>query len=70
MRIYQITHACGMTLGKGTRDDGNDKQLSAVKPEVRARGKEDGQLVWLGFDVTAFAPATYQRRSLRRPCEI
>ena len=45
-------------------------QLSAVKPEVRARGKEDGQLVWLGFDVTAFAPATYQRRSLRRPCEI
>ena len=24
MRIYQITHACGMTLGKGTRDDGNE----------------------------------------------
>ncbi len=34
------------------------------------RGKEGGQLVLLGFDVTAFTPAAYQRRSLRRPCEI
>ena len=32
-------------------------------------GKDDGQLVRLGFDVTAFTPASYQRRSLRRPCE-
>ena len=26
-----------------------------------------GQLVVLGFDVTVFTPAPYQRRSLRRP---
>ena len=26
-----------------------------------------GQLVVLGFDVAAFTPAPYQRRSLRRP---
>ena len=26
-----------------------------------------GQLVGLGFDVTVFAPAPYQRRSLQRP---
>ena len=26
-----------------------------------------GLLVRLGFDVTVFAPASYQRRSLRRP---
>ena len=26
-----------------------------------------GQLVLLGFDVTAFTPAAYQRRSLQRP---
>ena len=26
-----------------------------------------GQLVPLGFDITAFAPVAYQRRSLRRP---
>ena len=26
-----------------------------------------GQLVRLGFDVTVFTPAAYQRRGLRRP---
>ena len=26
-----------------------------------------GQLVRLGFDVTVFTPASYQRRSLQRP---
>jgi len=26
-----------------------------------------GLLVMLGFDVTVFTPASYQRRSLRRP---
>ena len=26
-----------------------------------------GQLVLLGFDVTTFTPAAYQRRSLQRP---
>ena len=34
------------------------------------RGEDGGQLVLLGFDVAVFAPAAYQRRSLRRPCEI
>ena len=32
-----------------------------------ARAKAFGQLVALGFDVTVFTPAPYQRRSLRRP---
>ena len=26
-----------------------------------------GQLVLLGFDITAFTPTAYQRRSLQRP---
>ena len=30
-----------------------------------ARAKAFGQLVALGFDVTVFTPAPYQRRSLR-----
>ena len=29
--------------------------------------KSFGQLVLLGFDVTTFTPAAYQRRSLQRP---
>ena len=29
--------------------------------------KAFGQLVRLGFDVTVFTPAAYQRRGLRRP---
>ena len=32
-----------------------------------ADAKAYGQLVVLGFDVTVFTPAPYQRRSLRRP---
>ena len=32
-----------------------------------ATNKVFGQLVMLGFDVTVFTPASYQRRSLRRP---
>ena len=33
-----------------------------------SRGKKAfGQLVALGFDVTVFTPAPYQRRRLRRP---
>ena len=35
------------------------------RPKVCARrGKADGLLVWLGFDVTASTPATYQRHRL------
>ena len=29
-----------------------------------------GQLVWLGFDITVFTPATYQGRSLQPSYEI
>ena len=36
---------------------------------MRLSGKAGGQLVMLGFGVAAFAPASYQRRRLRRPCE-
>ena len=36
----------------------------------RRRDKDGGQLVQLGFDVAAFTPAAYLRRSLRRPGEI
>ena len=32
-------------------------------------GKADGLLVMLGFDVTTFTPASYQRHRLWRPCE-
>ena len=32
--------------------------------------KVNGQLVMLGFAVSSFTPASYQRRSLRRPWEI
>ena len=35
--------------------------------EKNLERKSIGQLVLLGFDVTAFTPATYQRRSLQRP---
>ena len=49
------------------------KKQAKCPPIFQRKGnnvKEHGQLVWLGFDVTAFTPATYQRRSLRRPCAI
>lgn len=40
------------------------------KVPASRQGKADGQLVLLGFEVASFTPAAYQRRSLRRPCEI
>ena len=59
-----------------------DTKTSAVSPlsyphhidtdgatERTARMKVFGQLVALGFDVTVFTPAPYQRRRLRRPSE-
>ena len=37
---------------------------------IEPQTEEDvGLLVLLGFDVAAFTPAAYRRRSLRRPCE-
>ena len=35
--------------------------------DVDRIAKVHGQLVLLGFDVTAFTPTAYQRRSLQRP---
>ena len=34
---------------------------------VAPLGESHGQLVPLGFDITAFTPAAYLRRSLQRP---
>ena len=41
-----------------------------LKEHASRHDKADGQLVLLGFDVTIFTPAAYQRRSLQRPYEI
>ena len=35
--------------------------------QVLLHKEKFGQLVLLGFDVTTFTPAAYQRRSLQRP---
>ena len=45
-----------------TRDD----KQTQNKPITRSK-KSFGQLVLLGYDVTTFTPAAYQRRSLQRP---
>ena len=42
-----------------------NKQKSSINLQILA--KVFGQLVLLGFDVTAFTPVAYQRRGLRRP---
>ncbi len=42
--------------------------LSCGKIEIK--NKAYGQLVLLGFDVTTFIPAAYQRRSLRQPLKV
>ena len=39
-------------------------------PPYEAGQEVNGQLVMLGYDIAAFTPASYQRRSLRRPWEI
>ena len=39
----------------------------ALLSQVFRLKEKFGQLVLLGFDVTAFTPAAYQRRSLQRP---
>ena len=41
--------------------------LETTTPDNMTQAKDLGQLVVLGFDVTVFTPAPYQRRSLRRP---
>ena len=41
--------------------------FETTTPDNMTQAKDFGQLVVLGFDVTVFTPAPYQRRSLRRP---
>ena len=56
-------------------DAGRNAQMTFLrhKPELQHTQLTDnndkvfGQLVRLGFDVTVFTPASYQRRSLQRP---
>ena len=43
------------------------RSLNVYIQSVQSRKKVDGQLVMLGFDVSIFTPASYQRRSLQRP---
>ena len=38
--------------------------LNVYIQPVQSRKKVDGQLVMLGFDVTTFTPASYQRHRL------
>ena len=43
------------------------RKNAANTPESIASKEALGQLVVLGFDVTVFTPAPYQRRRLQRP---
>ena len=40
------------------------RSLNVYIQYVQSRKKVDGQLVMLGFDVTTFTPASYQRHRL------
>ncbi len=40
------------------------RSLNVYIQSVQSRKKVDGQLVMLGFDVTTFTPASYQRHRL------
>ena len=52
---------------KDRREKTADLFRSGTQLKEWAAAKVFGQLVALGFDVTVFTPAPYQRRSLRRP---
>ena len=43
------------------------RSLNVYIQPVQSRKKVDGQLVMLGFGISTFTPASYQRRSLQRP---
>ena len=48
----------------------SDVSVSAkriYRAPYKVRKKVDGQLVMLGYDVTTFTPASYQRCRLQRP---
>ena len=68
---YGVPHILLRTLN----DAGRNAQMTFLrhKPELQHTQLTDyndkvfGQLVRLGFDVTVFTPASYQRRSLQRP---
>ena len=57
-----------IAVESGTPDRNSKNELPATDLTGQGYGHETfGQLVRLGFDVTVFTPASYQRRSLRRP---
>ena len=47
-----------------------DFKLNVYIRHTRQGPKVNGQLVMLGFGISTFTPASYQRRSLQRPSEI
>ena len=55
---------CHTRTDARTKNPEND---SITVESMRLAAKAFGQLVVLGFDVTVFTPAPYQRRSLQRP---
>ena len=55
-----------MAAGKNTMTTGNSTHTEP-KQGISSLLKVFGQLVLLGFDVTAFTPAAYQRSGLLRP---
>ena len=58
----------GIRLTYHTKTEAKTSFINTVTVEsMRFLAKAFGQLVVLGFDVTVFTPAPYQRRSLRRP---
>ena len=64
---YKHTRRCTSDISDRKRKAIGIRKL---KEHASRHDKADGQLVLLGFDVTIFTPAAYQRRSLQRPCEI
>ena len=59
----------GALTGRQKRREGEKSTECELQGMRRWASKADGLLVLLGFDVAAFTPAAYRRRSLRRPCE-
>ena len=59
---YKVTHFTQELAAKT-----HPSHTTLTVESMRLAAKAFGQLVVLGFDVTVFTPAPYQRRSLRRP---
>ena len=63
--LRRANHCCHASRPYSIRLSHLSSEKGKRRPKVCARrGKADGLLVWLGFDVTASTPATYQRHRL------